>query len=104
MFTILYSFMLSLTVRRFSTLQEALVPRAARNIKSYAEAHQPETSNKRKKKGSEPLERPQKRRKAEYLVPAAPMIEGATFQVRRWSYGNLPKRDALRFSRAVKLN
>ncbi|KAG2674741.1 hypothetical protein I3760_13G152700 [Carya illinoinensis] len=81
--------------------EEALVPRAARNIKSYAEAHQPETSNKRKKKGSEPLERPQKRRKAEYLVPAAPMIEGATFQVRRWSYGNLPKRDALRFSRAV---
>lgn len=81
--------------------EDALAPRAARNTKSYAEANQPEMSNKRKKKGPEPQERLQKRRKADYSVPAVPMIEGATFQVRRWSYGNLPKRDALRFSRAV---
>ncbi|XP_030959800.1 protein CHROMATIN REMODELING 5 isoform X2 [Quercus lobata] len=81
--------------------EDALVPRAARNTKSYAEANQPEMSNKRKKKGPEHQERSQKRRRADYSVPAVPMIEGATFQVRRWSYGNLSKRDALRFSRAV---
>ncbi|XVF19340.1 hypothetical protein REPUB_Repub11eG0102300 [Reevesia pubescens] len=84
--------------------EDALVPRAARNTKSYAETSQPERSNKRKKKGSDPQElqeRVQKRRKAEYSAPLAPMIEGATAQVRGWSYGNLPKRDALRFSRAV---
>lgn len=84
------------------SFQEALVPRAARNTKSYAEANQPEMSNKRKKKGPEPQERMQKRRKTDYSVPTAPMIEGAACQVRRWTYGNLSKRDALRFSRAVK--
>ncbi|KAB2012900.1 hypothetical protein ES319_D09G122000v1 [Gossypium barbadense] len=84
--------------------EDALAPRAARNTKSYAETSQPERSNKRKKKGSdsqELQERVQKHRKAEYSAPLAPMIEGATAQVRGWSYGNLPKRDALRFSRAV---
>ncbi|XWS73617.1 hypothetical protein CRYUN_Cryun02cG0143900 [Craigia yunnanensis] len=84
--------------------EDALAPRAARNTKSYAETSQPERSNKRKKKGSDPQElqeRVQKRRKSEYSAPLAPMIEGATAQVRGWSYGNLPKRDALRFSRAV---
>ncbi|XVF04811.1 hypothetical protein REPUB_Repub05bG0117700 [Reevesia pubescens] len=84
--------------------EDALAPRAARNTKSYAEASQPERSSKRKKKGSdsqELQERVQKRCKAEYSAPLAPMIEGATAQVRGWSYGNLPKRDALRFSRAV---
>ncbi|KAE8710591.1 Protein CHROMATIN REMODELING 5 [Hibiscus syriacus] len=84
--------------------EDALAPRAARNIKSYAETSQPERSSKRKKKGSdlqELQERGQKRRKAEFSAPLAPMIEGATAQVRGWSYGNLPKRDSLRFSRAV---
>ncbi|OMO51280.1 SNF2-related protein [Corchorus capsularis] len=84
--------------------EEALAPRAARNTKSYAETSQPERSSKRKKKGSDPQElqeRVPKRRKAEYSAPSAPIIEGATAQVRGWSYGNLPKRDALRFSRAV---
>ncbi|KAJ6424815.1 hypothetical protein OIU84_025561 [Salix udensis] len=84
--------------------EEALAPRAARNIKSYKEDNQSERSNKRKKKGlepSEPQERVQKRRKAEYYTPLAPMIEGASAQVREWSHGNLPKRDALRFSRTV---
>ncbi|XVF69552.1 hypothetical protein PTKIN_Ptkin11bG0090800 [Pterospermum kingtungense] len=84
--------------------EEALAPRAARNTKSYAESCEPERSNKRKKKGSDPQEvqeRVQKRRKAEYSAHLAPMIEGATAQVRGWSYGNLPKKDALRFSRAV---
>ncbi|PON97641.1 histone H3-K9 methyltransferase [Trema orientale] len=81
--------------------EEALAPRAARNTKSYAEAAQPERSSKRKKKESEPQERSQKRRKADYSAPSAPMIEGASAQARRWSCGNLSKRDALRFSRAV---
>lgn len=78
-----------------------MAPRAARNTKSYAEASQPERSSKRKKKESEPQERVQKRRKGDYQVPSVPMIEGASAQVRRWSCGNLSKRDALRFSRAV---
>ncbi|XP_039028589.1 protein CHROMATIN REMODELING 5-like [Hibiscus syriacus] len=83
--------------------EDALAPRAARNTKSYAETSQPERSSKRKKGSNlqELQERGQKRRKAEYSAPVAPMIEGATAQVRGWSYGNLPKRDALRFSRAV---
>ncbi|OIW16296.1 hypothetical protein TanjilG_19012 [Lupinus angustifolius] len=81
--------------------EEALAPRSARNIKSYAEANEFERSNKRKKKEPEPPERVQKRRKAEYSGPAVPMIEGASAQVRNWSYGNLSKRDALKFSRAV---
>lgn len=81
--------------------EEALAPRSARNIKSYAEVDPSERSNKRKKKEPEPPERVQKRRKAEYSAPAVPMIEGASVQVRSWSYGNLSKRDALRFSRSV---
>lgn len=84
--------------------EDALAPRAARNTKSYAEANEPQRINKRKKKGSElqePQERVQKRRKAEFSVPSVPLIEGASAQVRDWSYGNLSKRDATRFYRAV---
>lgn len=81
--------------------EDALAPRAARNTKSYAEANQPERISKRKKKAAEPQERAHKRRKADYLVHLVPRIEGAAAQVRGWSYGNLPKRDASRFSRAV---
>ncbi|KAJ7965012.1 chromatin remodeling 5 [Quillaja saponaria] len=85
----------------FSLVQEALAPRAARNTKSYAEATHPDRSNKRKKREPELQERVPKRRKAETSVPAVPMIEGAAAQVRSWSYGNLSKRDVLRFYRAV---
>ncbi|BAT80849.1 Protein CHROMATIN REMODELING 5 [Vigna angularis] len=81
--------------------EEALAPRSARNIKSYAEVDPSEKTNKRKKKEPEPPERVQKRRKPDYSAPAVPMIEGACVQVRSWSYGNLSKRDALRFSRSV---
>lgn len=84
-----------------SQAEEALAPRTKRNTKSYAEVAQPDRSNKRKKKESEPQERVQKRRKADYLVSSAPMIDGASAQARGWSSGNLSKRDALRFSRAV---
>lgn len=45
-------------------------------------------------------ERLSKRRKPD-TSHSPPMIEGATAQVRGWSYGNLPKRDATRFFRAV---
>lgn len=82
--------------------QDALAPRAARNIKSYAEALPPERINKRKKKGADPQERLPKRRRADSGY-SHPVIEGATAQVRGWSYGNLPKRDATRFFREVKL-
>ncbi|KAG6605931.1 Protein CHROMATIN REMODELING 5, partial [Cucurbita argyrosperma subsp. sororia] len=83
-----------------SQAEEALAPRAARNTKSYAEPVQRENSGKRKK-GSGPVERVQKRRKGDISASSAPMLEGASAQVRRWSCGNLSKRDALRFSRAV---
>ncbi|KAL0390776.1 UNVERIFIED_CONTAM: protein CHROMATIN REMODELING 5 [Sesamum calycinum] len=82
--------------------EDALAPRAARNIRSYAEAIPPERStNKRKKKGVEPQERLSKRRRADSGY-SLPVLDGATAQVRGWSYGNLPKRDATRFFRAVK--
>ena len=48
------------------------------------------------------MERVQKRRKGDISAPTAPMIEGASAQVRRWSCGNLSKRDALRFYRVVR--
>lgn len=82
--------------------QDALAPRAARNIKSYAEAIPSEKTNKRKKKGVETQERMSKRRRADSAY-SPPVLEGATAQVRGWSYGNLPKRDATRFFRAVNL-
>lgn len=87
-----------------SFVQEALAPRAARNTKSYVDhdRSQPDRTSKRKKKGSEPPDRSQKRRKTEYFVPSTPILEGTTAQVRGWSYGNLPKRDAQRFYRTVR--
>ncbi|KAI3695733.1 hypothetical protein L1987_78733 [Smallanthus sonchifolius] len=81
---------------------EALAPRAARNSKSYAEVIPPERNNKRKKKNVEFQDRGMKRRKADYSSYQTPAIEGASAQVRGWSYGTLPKRDATRFFRAVK--
>ncbi|KAG7583704.1 Helicase superfamily 1/2 ATP-binding domain [Arabidopsis suecica] len=86
------------------TAEEALAPRAARNTKSYVDPSHPDRTSKRKKKGSEPpehTERSQKRRKTEYFVPSTPILEGTSAQVRGWSYGNLPKRDAQRFYRTV---
>ncbi|XP_043690577.1 protein CHROMATIN REMODELING 5 isoform X3 [Telopea speciosissima] len=85
-----------------SKAEEALAPRTARNTKSYAEAKQPEKSNKRKMRGIKTQERVQKRRRADSLVNSPPMIEGATAQVRGWSHGNISKKDAALFARAVK--
>ncbi|XP_023733259.1 protein CHROMATIN REMODELING 5 [Lactuca sativa] len=90
-----------------SQAEEALAPRAARNSKSYAESIPSErNNNKRKKKGVELQlqERGIKRRKAapDYSTYQPPPLEGASAQVRAWSYGSLPKRDATRFFRTVK--
>ncbi|XP_068661626.1 protein CHROMATIN REMODELING 5-like isoform X2 [Aristolochia californica] len=83
--------------------EEALAPRAARNTKSYAEAIQPEKSSKRKKRGAEIQERAPKRgNRTSDSSNLLPMIEGAVAQIRGWSYGNLSKKDATLFARAVK--
>lgn len=84
-------------------LQEALVPRGARFTKSYVEPVQPDGSNKRKKKETPSMRVNSKRRRGEssHMVP---MIDGASAQVRDWSYGNLPKRDATRFAKAVRFS
>lgn len=82
--------------------EDALAPRAARNKKNYAEASQPDKSSKRKYRGAESLDKVQKRRKTDYSANFQPMIDGATAQVRGWSYGNLSKKDATLFSRVVK--
>ncbi|KAM0947843.1 putative DNA helicase chromatin remodeling SNF2 family [Dioscorea sansibarensis] len=84
---------------------EALAPRAARTTKSYAETNQPEKSTKRKKRGLESQDnRPQRRstRATDTPVHFLPIIDGASAQVRGWSYGNLSKKDASLFVRAVK--
>ncbi|KAJ0978034.1 hypothetical protein J5N97_013508 [Dioscorea zingiberensis] len=84
---------------------EALAPRAARTTKSYAETNQPEKSTKRKKKGLEPQDNKLQRRSTratDTLVHSLPIIDGASAQVRGWSHGNLSKKDASLFVRAVK--
>ncbi|CAM9002831.1 unnamed protein product [Rhodiola kirilowii] len=81
--------------------EEALAPRAARNTKRYVESIQPDSRNKRKKKGPESQEKAQKRRKVDNMVTQVPLVAGAVAEVREWSYGNLSKRDATRFHRAV---
>nr|XP_006349779.1 PREDICTED: protein CHROMATIN REMODELING 5 [Solanum tuberosum]XP_006349780.1 PREDICTED: protein CHROMATIN REMODELING 5 [Solanum tuberosum]XP_006349781.1 PREDICTED: protein CHROMATIN REMODELING 5 [Solanum tuberosum]KAH0707503.1 hypothetical protein KY289_012579 [Solanum tuberosum]KAH0710669.1 hypothetical protein KY284_012096 [Solanum tuberosum]KAH0774869.1 hypothetical protein KY290_012006 [Solanum tuberosum] len=80
--------------------EDALAPRAARNKKSYAEASPLVVTNKRKK-GVDAQERFPKRRKGDFSC-TLPAIDGASAQVRGWSFGNLSKRDATRFSREVK--
>lgn len=78
-----------------------MAPRAARNKKSYAEASPLVVTNKRKK-GGDAQERFPKRRKGDFSC-TLPAIDGASAQVRGWSFGNLSKRDATRFSREVGL-
>ncbi|XP_020108708.1 protein CHROMATIN REMODELING 5 isoform X2 [Ananas comosus] len=82
---------------------EDLAPRAARNNKSYAEKIPSEKGASRKKKAVESREKAQRRssRTADALA-SLPVIEGAAAQVREWSFGNLSKRDASQFVRAVK--
>lgn len=80
--------------------EEALAPRGARFTKSYVEPVQPDGSNKRKKKETPSMRASSKRRRGE-SSNMVPMIDGASAQVRDWSCGNLPKRDATRFAKAV---
>lgn len=80
-----------------------MAPRAARNTKSYAEPIQLEINNKQKKRIPQFRDRNQKRSAKATDAPSftLQMIEGAVAQVRRWSYGNLTKKDASHFARAV---
>ncbi|KAH9602190.1 hypothetical protein KSS87_018457 [Heliosperma pusillum] len=80
--------------------EDALAPRGARFTKSYVEPMQADGTNKRKKRDSPSLKVNAKRRRGE-SVHMVPMIDGACAQVRDWSCGNLSKRDATRFAKAV---
>ncbi|CAN6200132.1 unnamed protein product [Urochloa humidicola] len=85
-------------------VQETLAPRAARNKKSYVEDPQLDKyTNNRKRRAVEAQEKPRRRsgRTVETVV-SVPLVDGAVAQVREWSFGNIPKKDASRFVRAVK--
>lgn len=81
-----------------------MAPRAARNIKSYAEHEHPKKSSKSKKSVIQTREKVNKRssKAADTIVNSLPMIEGAAAQVREWSFGSLPKKDASHFVRVVE--
>lgn len=84
-------------------LQETLAPRAARSKKSYVEDPQlDKNNNNRKRRAAEAQEKPRRRsgRTGEPVV-SLPLVDGAVAQVREWSFGNIPKKDASRFVRAV---
>ncbi|KAG0487905.1 hypothetical protein HPP92_006716 [Vanilla planifolia] len=85
-------------------VNDELAPRAARNTKSYAEP--PQTDMKIKNKKRVPLSRERNHKRSAKVtdtsVYSLPVIEGAAAQVRGWSYGNLTKKDASQFVRAVK--
>ena len=72
-----------------------------RNAKSYVETIELDGNNKRKNKVSQSSRSTQKRRRGD-SASLVPMIEGASAQAREWSYGNLTKRDASRFAKAVR--
>jgi hypothetical protein len=82
--------------------QETLAPRAARNKKSYVEDHQLDKNSNRKRRAVDAQEKPRRRssRTVDTIV-SLPLIDGAVAQVREWSFGNMPKKDASRFVRAV---
>ena len=82
--------------------QETLAPRAARNRKSYVEDHQLDQNSNRKRRAVDVQEKPRRRsgRTGDSIV-SLPLIDGAVAQVREWSFGNIPKKDASRFVRAV---
>lgn len=84
-------------------LQETLAPRAARNKKSYVEDPQLDKINSnRKRRAVEVQEKPRRRSgRTVETVNSLPLVDGAVAQVREWSFGNVPKKDASRFVRAV---
>ncbi|ONM60426.1 Protein CHROMATIN REMODELING 5 [Zea mays] len=84
-------------------IQETLAPRAARNKKSYVEDPQFDKNNNRKRRAVEAQEKPRRRSgRTVETVNSVPLVDGAVAQVREWSFGNIPKKDASRFVRAVK--
>ncbi|KAM0867789.1 hypothetical protein ACQ4PT_041745 [Festuca glaucescens] len=82
-------------------VQETLAPRAARNKKSYVEDHQLDKNSNRKRRAVDAQEKPRRRssRTVDTIVSLR-LIDGAVAQVREWSFGNMPKKDASRFVRA----
>ncbi|KAL5197031.1 hypothetical protein ABZP36_000543 [Zizania latifolia] len=84
-------------------VEETLAPRAARNNRSYVEDHHLDKNSNRKRRAVEAQEKP-RRRSSRTMDTAVslPLIDGSAGQVRKWSFGNLPKKDATRFVRAVK--
>ncbi|ONM25852.1 Protein CHROMATIN REMODELING 5 [Zea mays] len=84
-------------------VQETLAPRAARNKKSYIEDPQLDKNNNRKRRAVETQEKPRRLSgRTVETVNSLPLVDGAVAQVREWSFGNVPKKDASRFVRAVK--
>ncbi|KAL6657430.1 hypothetical protein ACP70R_005210 [Stipagrostis hirtigluma subsp. patula] len=84
-------------------VQETLAPRAARSNKSYVEDHQLDKNSNRKRRAAEAQEKPKRRSgRTVDAVVSLPLVDGAVAQVREWSFGNMPKKDASRFVRAVK--
>lgn len=84
-------------------LQETLAPRAARSKKSYVEEPQLDNNNNnRKRRAAEAQEKPRRRSGRTGEPPVSlPLVDGTVAQVREWSFGNIPKKDASRFVRAV---
>ncbi|KAF3777906.1 CHROMATIN REMODELING 5 protein [Nymphaea thermarum] len=83
--------------------EDALAPRAARSNKSYVESEQAERTVKRKKRGSDLNEKlPRRNTRASDASTQVPAIEGAAAHVRDWFGGNISKKDANAFVRAVK--
>ncbi|XP_011622955.1 protein CHROMATIN REMODELING 5 [Amborella trichopoda] len=82
--------------------EDALVPRAARNTKSYAEVNETEKSTKRKNRGVEERASKRNNKASDLASHSLPVLEGASGHVREWSGGNLSKKDANSFIRAIK--
>jgi chromodomain-helicase-DNA-binding protein 1 len=81
-----------------------LAPRAARSNKSYVEDTQLNKNKNRKRRAAEAQEKPRRRAaRTVDTVVSLPLVDGAVAHVREWSFGNMPKKDASRFVRAVTL-
>ncbi|CAM6102358.1 unnamed protein product [Calypogeia fissa] len=87
--------------------EKALEPRSARNVRTYAE-DTPVGRNSRKRRATEIKERPTKRsalranKSVDLFVPQSAPLDGAAARVSNWTAGNLSKRDATAFVKAVK--
>lgn len=82
--------------------QETLAPRAARNVRTYAE-DTPVGRKNRKRRAPEAKERPNKRsaKAVDHFVAQSAPLDGAAVRVSQWMSGNLSKKDATAFVKAV---